>query len=217
MSILQKSETHYIPKPYKYFGVSAPSLLAFVFVFKIQSQQAGCTMTKWQQMLVLQRARRFPLIIQEHSWSGHFPFDSRFTSSCTNGRATESGSSAQHTLQTHFIPESTSTTKAPTYVKDACRERSVLVTKADAETVLNAENSSTFYGIIISASIHRVDYHWHFNLFLGKNTGDVRDNNWYFANEKHAQWILHTSLRTNLSQYIFPCLKITNTTSETFL
>lgn len=40
------------------------------FVFKIQSPQAGHTMTKWQQMLVLQRAGHFPLIIQHHGEIG---------------------------------------------------------------------------------------------------------------------------------------------------
>lgn len=74
MITCQNQELNIFQSPTGVFESSLPSLPAFVFVFKIQSQQAGCTVTKRQQMLVLQRARLFPLIIQEHSWSGNSHF-----------------------------------------------------------------------------------------------------------------------------------------------
>lgn len=69
MIICQNQKLTIFQSPTRIFEFFAPSLVAFVFVFKTQSQQAGCTMTKQQQM---QRAGRFLLIIQEHSRSGHF-------------------------------------------------------------------------------------------------------------------------------------------------
>lgn len=60
-----------------------------VFCFEDEESEVVCTMTKWQQMRVLQRARRFPLIWEREGngqtlLTGTFHWDSRFASSRTN-------------------------------------------------------------------------------------------------------------------------------------